>query len=269
MLLDKPERLIPFGVVLSLLYVLANNASEVAAFFASAVLLLMTGGIAYWTYCRAKRRAGRQRLEAQLIELIDRHENALVSYYHQCRRKDLFGNCDESRWHDCIDLFLKSQLVPDEADFRTWRQSAIGRWAAQVVAEATAEKVALYRTTNPLTRVDASSLTPLEYERHCADLLRVEGWKIQETPATRDGGADFVAEKEKVRLVVQCKRYSQPVGNKAVQEVTAAVRLYGGNVACVVAPTGFTKQAQQEATGLSVHLLHHSMLAAFAEKLAA
>jgi restriction system protein len=31
-----------------------------------------------------------------------------------------------------------------------------------------------------------------------------------------------VAERDGVRLVVQCKRYAKPVGNGAVQEVVAA-----------------------------------------------
>ncbi|WP_420794398.1 restriction endonuclease [Sphingosinicella microcystinivorans] len=92
------------------------------------------------------------------------------------------------------------------------------------------------------------------------------GWSVQMTPATRDGGADFVAEKGRHRLVAQCKRYAQPVGNKAVQEVHSAVRLYHGTIACVIAPMGFTSQARREAHGLSVTLLHHSALKAFAEK---
>jgi restriction system protein len=125
----------------------------------------------------------------------------------------------------------------------------------------------LRRQSNSLTNIDTADLTPIEYERHCAEILQQHGWDIQLTQATRDGGADFIAEKADVRLVVQCKRYNHPVGNKAVQEITSAVRLYGGNVACVVAPNGYTRQAQNEATGLSVHLLHHSALPAFADKL--
>lgn len=259
-LFNKPEQLIPIGSVLAIFYILLNNTSVVAVLIFTGAL----GGVAYWAYSRIMH----QKLEARLLELIDQHESALISYYHQSRRKDLFGNCDESRWHERIDSFLKSQLVPDLHDFRTWRQSAIGQRFAYIVVNSVEEKVALLRAENPLMQVDATNLTPLEYERHCADLLRTKGWEIRETPATRDGGADFIAEKNSIRLVVQCKRYSQPVGNKAVQEVTAAVRLYGGNVACVVAPTGFTRQAQQEAAGLSVHLLHHSLLATFAEQLA-
>lgn len=67
-----------------------------------------------------------------------------------------------------------------------------------------------------------SRMDPLDSERHCAILLENGGWTTRLTPATGDQGADVVAEKEGIRMVVQCKLYSQPVGNKAVQEVFAA-----------------------------------------------
>lgn len=233
--------------------------------------LLIGGSIAGIIYLRhlqkQKQAEEQEQLGRRLIELIDQHESALISYYHQSRRQDLFGDWDESRWHEHIDRFLKSQVVPQEPDFIAWRQTPVGQKAANTVAKITAKKVACRKEENPLALIDATALTPIDYERYCADLLREKGWNVHQTPATRDGGADFVAEKDGIRLVAQCKRYSQPVGNKAVQEATSAVRLYSGNVACVVAPMGFTRQAQHEATGLSVHLLHHSMLPDFADKL--
>lgn len=204
-----------------------------------------------------------QRLE----NIIGFHENALISYYHQSRSKDYFGNIDETRWHGHINTFLQTQLTPDTQNFPAWRSSEVGKAAAAMVDRKTSAMIALHKQNNPLARVDVGALTPLEYERHCAELLNEAGWKIHMTPPTRDGGADFIAEKQSWRIVVQCKRYAEPVGNKAVQEVNSAVRLYQGNVACVVAPNGFTKQAQREAESLSVHLLHHSALLAFGDRI--
>lgn len=210
----------------------------------------------------SRRRAFRDRLAGR----IEVHQHALVACYLQSRREDPFGNYDDVRWRQHIDVFLKTQVIPNETDFPAWRRSRAGRRAAETVDRLTVLKVAEQRQANPLLQIDALDLIPIEYERYCADLLRQHGWGVRQTPQTRDGGADVVAEKGGVRLVVQCKRYSKPVGNKAVQEVNAAVRLYNGNVACVVAPGGYTRQAQQEAAGLSVRLLHHSELPAFAEK---
>ena len=48
---------------------------------------------------------------------------------------------------------------------------------------------------------------------------------IEFTPATGDFGADCVTD-EGNRLAVQCKRYSRPVGVKAVQEAQSAASYY-------------------------------------------
>lgn len=253
------------AAMLGLIVIAINNPS---AFFAVAVVGFACFA-AFWLFRRRQRAAKEAQLFGSLSEAIRHHENALVSYYHQSRREDLFGNHDETKWHDRVDTFLRKQVVPDIANFAVWRSGPIGQKAAGMVHDATAQLVSIHRATNPLARVDTSDLTPLEYERHCAELLRAKGWFVQMTPATRDGGADFIAEKHDWRMIVQCKRYTQPVGNKAVQEVTSALLLYNGNVACVVAPTGFTRQAQQEAHAQKVELLHHSALPTFAERLSA
>lgn len=255
-----PELTLGMIVFITVFYAMIQRPSLVAW---TAVGIVGVAGLILFHHL-ARRRAFRRQLMVQ----VEAHRPALVSYYLQSRREDLFGNCDDTRWKQKIDTFLKTRVVPDEPNFPAWRRSRAGRHAADVVDRLTALNVAEQKQANPLLQIDTAALTPIQYEQYCADLLRQQGWNVRETPLTRDGGADFIAEKGGVRLVVQCKRYSKPVGNKAVQEVNSAVRLYNGNVACVVAPVGFTRQAQQEATGLSVHLMHHSLLPAFAERCA-
>jgi len=253
-----------FGIVI-------NNLDAFAVFG----LICVAAGIALVVYKKRKKVAEISRNEEEVQQarerldtLLYKHEAALASYYNQDRNADLFGNSDESRWIKRIDKFLESQLAPHVPNYSEWRESDVGREAACLVHAFAERAVARQKQATPLARIDAFDLTPIEYERHCAEMLREQGWKVHETPATRDGGADLVAENRGMRLVVQCKRYSHPVGNKAVQEVNSAVRLYNGNAACVVAPSGYTRQAQREATGLSIYLLHHSALPAFAHKLA-
>jgi hypothetical protein len=66
-----------------------------------------------------------------------------------------------------------------------------------------------------------------------------------------------VAEKAGKRLVVQCKKYSSPVGNGAVQEIHAARVFENANFAAVVSNAGYTKSAKELARATSVFLLHH------------
>lgn len=231
------------------------------------LLALLIVPVIWFFWHQMRKRKKSEMLHERLICAIAAHENALISYFHQSRREDLFGNIDDAKWQEKINIFLKNNVVPEIQHFTKWRLTSSGQQAAHIVHAKTVALVEAHRQANPLACVDAATLTPMEYERHCAAILHEAGWVIKMTPATRDGGADFTAEKDQWRMVVQCKRYSQPVGNKAVQEINAAVRLYNGNIACVVAPTGFTRQAQTEAQTLSVHLLHHSSLPAFAQQI--
>lgn len=62
------------------------------------------------------------------------------------------------------------------------------------------------------------------------------------------------------RLVEQCKKYINPVGNKAVQEAIAGREYYEADVAVVVTNSSYTKSARRLASASNVKLLHHSQL---------
>jgi restriction system protein len=64
-----------------------------------------------------------------------------------------------------------------------------------------------------------------------------------------------------VSVVLQCKLWNQPVGNKAVQEIVAAKKLYSASAAFVVSNQPFTIPAKILAAANQVHLLHHNDLA--------
>ena len=95
-----------------------------------------------------------------------------------------------------------------------------------------------------------------DYEMFCADILRHAGCKARVTAGTGDQGADIVATFAGRGLVVQCKHYREPVGNKAVQEVHAARAYYTGHPnACVVTEAGYTSSAVDLARKCNVLLL--------------
>jgi Restriction endonuclease len=82
------------------------------------------------------------------------------------------------------------------------------------------------------------------------------------TPSFRHGtkGVDVIARKDGISVAIQCKRYSNPVGNKAVQEVFAGKGYVGADIGVVVSNTTFTPQAKELASNLGVLLLHHDEL---------
>ncbi|MDP1665018.1 MAG: restriction endonuclease [Methylobacter sp.] len=69
---------------------------------------------------------------------------------------------------------------------------------------------------------------------------------------------DIIANKDGIKLALQCKYYSSPVGNKAVQEIFASLSFYGPDYGAVISNSTYTKAAQALANSAGIKLLHHS-----------
>jgi restriction system protein len=105
-----------------------------------------------------------------------------------------------------------------------------------------------------------AGMSPEEFEHYCAAVLRERKWKALVTQASNDQGADIVADKRGLRIVVQCKKYSKPVGNRAVQEVVAAIAHENAQRGVVVTTSAYTPAAISLAASNRVLLLHHADL---------
>ena len=104
--------------------------------------------------------------------------------------------------------------------------------------------------------------TGVDYENYVESLLLSGGFEVARTPTTGDQGVDLVAEKNGIRIAIQCKYYSKPVGNKAVQEVIAGRDFYNCQIACVVSNNSFTPAARKIANVSSVLLLNDNQIVA-------
>lgn len=94
-----------------------------------------------------------------------------------------------------------------------------------------------------------------EFEYFCADLLRQKGFvDVEVTKGSGDYGVDILAEKEGVTYAVQCKRYTAPVGVKAVQEAYAGRDYYDRMVGAVMTNQYFTAPAVEAAKKLKILL---------------
>jgi SNF2 family DNA or RNA helicase len=104
---------------------------------------------------------------------------------------------------------------------------------------------------------DMTDMSGKEFERYLADLLRRLGWKVNLTPASRDGGVDLVATKVDVtgveeRLLIQCKNHTAPVGVDVVRELQGV--LEGTAKGVVACPSGFTADATAFARARGIQL---------------
>jgi restriction system protein len=92
------------------------------------------------------------------------------------------------------------------------------------------------------------------FETFLGTLFKRLGYSVDITKHRGDYGADLIIVKNAKRTAVQAKRWSKPVGVKAVQEAVAAKGYYGCDNAMVVANRTFTRQAHQLARANSVQL---------------
>lgn len=94
-----------------------------------------------------------------------------------------------------------------------------------------------------------------DFERFCADLLRARGFlDVEVTKGSGDFGVDILAEKDGISYAFQCKRYDEPVGVKAVQEIYAGRDYYDRQIGVVMTNQYFTAPAVEAAKKLKILL---------------
>ena len=193
-----------------------------------------------------------RRFRARVRRIVRAHATVLALRQRQECFRDAYGNWIADGWLREREYFLDRTVLPQLGPgFADLAVSARPRMLEIVEAEAGAVA---------LPEEDAAPVDGLDYERFCAERLARAGWRAHRTPPSGDQGADIVAERDGLRLVVQCKRLAKPVGNAAVQEAAAALRYWSGDQAVVVSNAGFTPAARRLAAATRVLLLHHDAL---------
>lgn len=97
--------------------------------------------------------------------------------------------------------------------------------------------------TNRLLSVEAGRLYPDEFERFVGDVFRHLGFTIEVTGKSGDQGVDVLACRGPLRVAIQAKRYSDSVGNSAIQQVYAGMAHHRCHRCVVVTTSGFTPGA--------------------------
>jgi restriction system protein len=139
--------------------------------------------------------------------------------------------------HYFISNHIKPSLTLDE-------QFALAENSGEIanMIESTVKQAML---TEPRFHTFWEDMKPAEFEAFCAEELRRAGWDARVTLQSRDQGVDVVAEKNRVRIVLQCKLYARPVGNKSVQEAAAARAHEQAHYGIVVTNNRYTSAAEQ------------------------
>lgn len=199
----------------------------------------------------AKKSANRK-----LTAAVDRHLASLVRRRAQLVSVDAYGKPLLEKWTKEVfyffDQHVAPSLTPDELAILKKKQLD----AIMIIVR----RVEIETEANPAFLTFTDDMTPQEFETYCAEELRRAGWNARVTFQSRDQGVDVIAEKNGIRVVVQCKLYSRPVGNKAVQETAAARTHEKADYGVVVSNNRYTSDAEQLAATNNIFLLHFSDL---------
>jgi len=209
--------------------------------------------------------AHESQLRSKILEIVKPHMQALLRRRRQLSHVDDYGIRHDVKWQKEINYFCDKIVFPalgtqppliSRAD-----QTSPRMLPEDSIVYALVESEAIDVATEFAVQFDAG-MSPIDYEHFCAERLKLSGWTPRVTQTSGDQGADIVAVKGKTTIVIQCKHYQAPVGNKAVQEVVAAVSHYRADAGIVIATNGFTRSAHELAASNGVQLLSHDDLTA-------
>lgn len=100
-----------------------------------------------------------------------------------------------------------------------------------------------------------------KYEYRCSKFLKKRGFnRVRVTKGSGDQGIDIIAYKGRKKYGVQCKYYTYPVGNKAVQEAYSGAKFYDCDRSAVLTNSTFTKSARELAGKIGVDLWEHNQI---------
>lgn len=170
---------------------------------------------------------------------------------------DTYKKCCSDFINICNSKFKKYSTYPQEINLDKFHKIKIQHFCKNIL------EPLIEHTLNKIMHdqpIELINITPIEFEVQCTHILSCTGWNAQRTPATGDQGADIVAKKDDTTIVVQCKKHQSPIGNKAVQEITAAMGYYNANLGFVVSVSGYTESAKLLAASNGIFLLDYSEL---------
>lgn len=105
------------------------------------------------------------------------------------------------------------------------------------------------------------------FEDEVRQLVEAFGYRAEATQPSHDYGVDVIAMHSERKVIVQCKLYSRKVvGGQTILQLGGSRQYYEAIDAICVTTTRFTKQAQEIAERLNIHLIDQELLIALCRK---
>ncbi len=216
-------------------------------------------------------------IENRAVSLKDKYSDLINQFNEIVERKvSLVDDYGEENWEvlpkeiDNLIYKIAKKEGYSEDDLKAWKKSG---WSIpdeykklSTSIDASFKNFHKREQGKPRLNIDVSEMKGIDFESYLMGLLKVNGFtEIRGTPATGDQGADLIAKRDGKTIIIQAKRYEGAVGNKAVQEVVAALGFYGGDEGWVVTNSTFTRSAKELAQRTGVRLIDGRDLSRFSE----
>ncbi|MBQ5317933.1 MAG: restriction endonuclease [Oscillospiraceae bacterium] len=111
---------------------------------------------------------------------------------------------------------------------------------------------------------DINSMSGVEFEFLCKELLEKMGFETETTKASGDGGIDLIAYNYQPILsgkyIIQCKRYVGSVGEPVIRDLYGVITSERANKGILMTTGHFTKSAIEFAMGKPIELIDGSKL---------
>lgn len=117
---------------------------------------------------------------------------------------------------------------------------------------------------------DINSLSGIEFEGLCKNLIESMGFSVETTKASGDGGIDLIAYNHEPVLsgkyIIQCKRYSGSVGEPIIRDLYGVITSERANKGILMTTGYFTKSAIAFAEGKPIELIDGEQLDALLKR---
>jgi len=110
-----------------------------------------------------------------------------------------------------------------------------------------------------MTLTDISSMSGIEFESLCQQLMIKMGFEVETTKASGDGGIDLIAYNHQPftqgKYIVQCKRYTGSVGEPVIRDLYGVVMSERANKGILITTGTITASAFAFANGKPIELI--------------
>lgn len=200
---------------------------------------------------------------------IDRHKRKIKEYLNLGGQGKYIYDVEELDEYIEVMKYLKSVGCIDRQE----EFLGLDLFFAKDTIEREQEEKALQRESEiaEIVGTDINSLSGVEFEKVCQQLVENMGFETETTKASGDGGIDLIAYNHQPLLsgkyIIQCKRYSGSVGEPIIRDLYGVITSERANKGILMTTGYFTKSAIAFAEGKPIELIDggklHDLLSSY------